>query len=273
MGRLEGKVAIVTGAAHGLGASHAIALSREGSDVAAVDICRDLPYPKYPLGTEEELNSVVKEIQALGRRAIAIKCDVSKSSDVQKMVKRVVDEFGKIDILVNNAGVAVGNIPVWEFPEEAYDLVVGVTLKGTFLCCKYVLPHMIDQKSGKVINITSIAGREGQAGNSPYCAAKAGIVTFTHAIAKDVAPHNINVNCVGPGLVLTPMVRGVLGPVAEGMGISVEQVYAGACGMYHAFGREVLPEDVSNAVVFLASEEARNINGWVIYVDGGHVAL
>jgi len=273
MGRLEGKVSIVTGAAHGLGASHALALAREGSDVAAVDLCRDLPYPKYPLGTGDELNSVVKEIQALGRRAIAIKCDVTKSGEVEKMVNRVVDEFGKIDILVNNAGVAVGNIPVWEFPEEAYDLVVGVTLKGTFLCCKYVLPHMINQKSGKVINITSIAGREGQAGNAPYGAAKAGIVTFSHAIAKDVAQYNINVNCVGPGMVMTPMVRGVLEPIADGMGISVEQLYAGAWGMYQILAREVLPQDVSNAVVFLASEEARNINGQVIYVDGGHIAI
>lgn len=273
MGKLEGKVAIVTGAAHGLGASHALSLAREGSDVAAVDICHDLPYPKYPLGTEEELNSVVKEIQGLGRRAIGIKCDVTKSGEVEKMVKRVVAEFGKIDILVNNAGIAVGAISVWEFPEEAYDLVVGVTLKGTFLCCKYVLPHMIDQNSGKVVNITSIAGREGQAGNAPYGAAKAGIVNFTHAIAKEVAPHNINVNCIGPGVVMTPMVRGTFEPIAEQMGVSLEQFYAIACGMYHAFGREVLPQDISNVVVFLASEEARNINGWVIYVDGGHVAL
>lgn len=273
MGKLEGKIAIVTGAARGLGASHALALAREGSDVAAVDICHDLPYPKYPLGTEDELNSVVKEIQGLGRRAIAVKCDVTKSGEVEKMVKRVVDEFGKIDILVNNAGIAVGNIPVWEFPEEAFDLVVGVTLKGTFLCCKYVLPHMINQESGKVINTTSIAGREGQAGNSPYCAAKAGIATFTHAIAKDVAQHNINVNCVGPGVVMTPMVRGVFEPIAKDLGLPVEQFYASACGMFHALGREVLPEDISNAVVFLASEESRNINGLAIYVDGGHLAI
>jgi len=273
MGRLEGKVAIVTGAAHGLGASHALALAREGSDVAAADICRDLPYPKYPLGTGDELNSVVKEIQALGRRAIAIKCDVTNSGEVEKMVKRVMDEFGKIDVLVNNAGIQAIYAPVWECPEEAWDLTIDIHLKGTFLCCKYVLPHMIDQKSGKVINITSIAGREGQAGNSPYCAAKAGIVTFTHAIAKDVAPYNINVNCVGAGLVMTPMVRGVLGPIAEGMGISVEQVYAGSWGMYQILAREILPEDVSNAVVFLASEEARNINGQVTYVDGGHAAI
>lgn len=273
MGKLEGKIAIVTGAAHGLGASHALALAREGSDVAAVDICHDLPYPKYPLGTEEELNSVVKEIQALGRRAIAIRCDVTKSDEVEKMVKRVVDEFGKIDILVNNAGIQAIYAPVWECPEEAWDFTIDIHLKGTFLCCKYVLPHMINQNSGKVINVTSIAGREGQAGNAPYGAAKAGIVNFTHAIAKEVAPHNINVNCVGPGLVLTPMVRGALGPIAEGMGVSIEQFYATACGMYHALGREVLPEDISNVVVFLASEEARNINGWVIYVDGGHVAI
>jgi len=273
MGRLEGKVAIVTGAAHGLGASHALALAREGSDVAASDLCHDLPYPDYHLGTGDELNSVVQEIQALGRRAIAIKCDVTKSDEVEKMVKRVMDEFGKIDILVNNAGIQAIYAPVWECPEEAWDLTIDVHLKGTFLCCKYVLPHMINQQSGKVINITSIAGREGQAGNSLYCAAKAGIINFSHAIAKDVAQYNINVNCVGPGVVMTPMVRGTFEPIAEGMGISVEQLYAGAWGMYQILAREVLPQDVSNAVVFLASEEARNINAQVIYVDGGHVAI
>jgi len=116
--RFEGKVAIVTGAAHGLGASHALAFGREGADVAVTDVCHDLPGARYGMGAEEEMNSVVKEIQGLGRRAVGIKCDVSKAKDVETMVQRVADEFGKIDILVNNAGIAFVATPIWEVSEE-----------------------------------------------------------------------------------------------------------------------------------------------------------
>jgi len=144
--RFEGKVAIVTGAAHGLGASHALAFAREGADVAVTDVCHDLPGARYAMGAEADMNSVVKEIHDLGRRAIGIKCDVSKANDVENMAQRVVDEFGKIDILVNNAGIAFVATPIWELSEEAWDLTVDVMLKGTFLCCKYVLPHMIKQQ-------------------------------------------------------------------------------------------------------------------------------
>ena len=272
MGRLEGKVAIVTGAAHGMGACHAISLAREGADVALADIWQDIPHVGYALGTEEELNRVVEEIRSLGRRAIGIRCDVSKRDDVERMVQRVIDEFGRIDILVSNAGVAAVATPLWEITEEQWDTIIDVNLKGTFLCCKYVLPHMIKQQSGKVINIGSIWGREGGVGAGPYSASKGGVHNLTHSLAKDCAPYNINVNAVAPGVVLTPMVQGVTGPAVRMAGISEKELYPMVCRMYHIFGREVLPQDVSNAVVFLASEESRNINGMVIYVDGGHLA-
>jgi len=272
MGRLKGKVAIVTGAAHGMGASHALALAREGADVAAVDICQDLPYIEYPMGTEEELNRVVAEVRGLGRRAMGIRCDVSKRAQVERMVKRVIGEFGRIDILVNNAGVAAVATPLWETTEEQWDTIIDVNLKGTFLCCKYILPHMVAQQSGKIINIGSIWGREGGIGAGPYSASKGGVHNLTHSLAKDCAPYNINVNAVGPGAVPTPMVKGVTGPAARMAGVSEEELYPMVARMYHIFGREVLPQDVSNAVVFLASEESRNINGMVIYVDGGHLS-
>jgi len=270
--KFEGKVAIVTGAAHGLGASHALAFAREGADVAVTDICHDLPGARYGMGAEEEMNSVVKEIQGLGQRAIGIKCDVSKAKDVESMVQMVADEFGKIDILVNNAGIAFVATPIWEVSEEAWDMTVDIMLKGTFLCCKYVLPHMIKQQYGKIVNTGSIGAR-GNRYNAPYSAVKAGIQLFTLAMAKDVGEYNININCVSPGGVYTPMMRGAIKDLAHDMGMPEDEVYAAACQQSSILGREILAQDISNAVLFLCSEEARNVNGHVIYVDGGFLAI
>ena len=271
-GRVDGKVAIVTGAARGRGRSHCLVLAREGANIAAVDICRDLDQVSYSLAVEDELSSVVNEIRALGRQAIGIRCDVTKGDEVEQMVERVVDEFGKVDILVNNAGIT-GGAPITEMTEEHWDRVLDVCLKSQFLCCKYVLPHMIKQQSGKIINIGSLAGREGHAGASAYSAAKAGVHNFTHALAKELGPYNINVNCVAPGVINTAMIRGAAPEAAARLGIKPEEVYGYMCKMYTILGREQTEEDVSNAVVFLASEEARNIDGSVIYVDGGHLMV
>jgi NAD(P)-dependent dehydrogenase (short-subunit alcohol dehydrogenase family) len=270
-GRLESKVAIVTGAAHGMGASHATALAKEGADIAVVDICHDLTHTPYCLGTAAERDSVVDQIQALGQRAVGIDCDISKSDEVQRMVSEVIGEFGKIDILVNNAAIALVATPLWEVREEEWDQLMAVNLRGTFLCCKYVLPYMIKQQYGKVINIGSVWGREGGAGATPYSASKGGIHNFTHALAKDAAPYNINVNAVAPGLIKTPMQQAAEKIFAKTMGVTPEEIYSQIRKMLTIFDRDVPPEDVSNAVVFLASEEARNIDGMVIYVDGGHL--
>jgi len=221
------------------------------------------------LGSENELNGVVAEVKALGRRAIGISCDVTKSQEVAHMVKRVMSEFGKIDILVNNVGVCE-IAPTVEMMEEQWDFLIDVNLKSQFLCCKYVLPHMIKQQSGKIINIGSVSGRQTDAEGSAYGAAKAGVHAFTHSLAKEVAPHNINVNCVAPGSVYTPMVEGLSPALSQYYGVSEDECYQRMCQKYHLLGREILPEDVSNAVLFLASDESRNIDGLVIYVDGGH---
>jgi len=272
-GRVEGKVAIVTGAAHGMGRSHCLVLAREGADIAAVDIARDVPLNRYSLGTEDELSSAVNEIQASGRRAIGIKCDVSKGAEVEQMVDRVVNEFGKIDILVNNVGITGASGPITEMTEEEWDFMLAVNLKSQFLCCKYVLPHMMKQQSGKVVNIGSVNGREGSGGTTAYCAAKGGVHNFTHALAKEVAPYNINVNCVAPCAVNTPMLQGGASMAPERYGIKEEEFYDYFCKMMHILGREITVEDISNAVLFLASEESRNIDGSVIYVDGGHIMV
>jgi len=268
--RLEGKVGIVTGAAHGLGATLASALAREGASVAAVDVCHDLPPVLYPMGTEEELNKVVEEIKALGRRAIAVKCDVSKASEVERMIKRVLDEFGRIDILVNNSGV-VTFAPFVDLAEEEWNLIMDVNLKGPFHCCKYVLPHMIAQKAGKIVNIGSVDGRQAMPSSLVhYCSSKAGLHMFTEALSKEMAEHNINVNCVAPGPIWTPMIEYALQLSAQDSGLKPEEAFKGAVEGMQDFAREVTLEDVANAVLFLASEESRNITGFTIYVDGGN---
>jgi NAD(P)-dependent dehydrogenase (short-subunit alcohol dehydrogenase family) len=268
-GKVEGKVAIVTGAAAGMGTAHALALAREGADVAVVDICGDQPLSPISGGTMEVLDRLVQEVRALGRRAIAIKCDISKADEVERMVKTVIDEFGRIDILVNNAGV--GSLaPFVDLTEQAWDFVMDVNLKGTFLCCKYVVPHMIEQKAGKIVNIGSIDGREAIPGFLHYCCSKAGVHMLTDALSKEVAAFNKNVNCVAPGAIWgTHMMDWVLRYLTP-RGADPREAYVGLCQSMSTFGREQTPEDVANAMLFLASEESRNITGYTIYVDGGH---
>jgi len=266
-GRVEGKVAIVTGAAAGMGTAHALALAREGADVAAVDICEVQPLSLSPGGTAGALDQLLQEIRSIGRRAIAVKCDVSKAAEVEKMVNTVMEEFGKIDILVNNAGV-VTITPFVELTEEEWDQVIDVNLKGAFLCCKYVVPHMIAQKAGKIVNVGSVNGRQGMLGHVHYCCSKAGVHMLTDALSKEMAEHNINVNCVAPGAVWTPMMDSALRRGAA-EGTDLREAYLNACRGMSTLGREQTPEDLANAMLFLVSEESRNMTGYTIYIDGG----
>lgn len=262
----EEKVAIVTGAARGMGYSHCLAFAKEGAHIAAVSRCK---------GTEGDelsanLKRLVSEVQALGKRAIGVKCDVSRSDQVKAMVDRVLAEFRTIDILVNNAGIEEFHSVV-DTPEEEWDQVIDVNLKGVFLCCKYVVPHMIEKRNGKVINISSIFGYQASPYVAHYCASKFGVVGFTQSLAQEVAKYNINVNAVGPGPVDTDMAAQeapVFGPL---LGIPTENYFEEACKRFTLFGREVTPEDVSNAVLWLASEKSRNLTGQLILVDAGHV--
>jgi meso-butanediol dehydrogenase/(S,S)-butanediol dehydrogenase/diacetyl reductase len=267
-GRVAGKVAIVTGAAVGMGRADALTLACEGADVAAVDICKSQPLSLSPGGTAGALDQLIQEIRGLGRRAIAVHCDVSKANEVGKMVKTVMDEFGRIDILVNNAGVVTIK-PFLEITEGDWDWVLDVNLKGTFLCCKYVVPHMIAQKSGKIVNIGSVNGREGMAGHLHYCCSKAGVHMLTDALSKELAQYNINVNCVAPGAVWTPMMEAAL-KLGTPEGESLWDAYLASCKAMCTFERPQMPEDIANAVLFLVSEESRNMTGYTFYVDGGH---
>ncbi len=272
MERFKDKVAIITGAAHGLGANHALAFAREGADVVVSDICQDIEDATYGMGSQDEVSGVIQKIQDMGRRAIGVKCDVSKADEVEAMVQRAIDEFGKIDILVNNAGIAFVATPIWEVTESIWDLTMNVMLKGTFLCTKAVLPHMIKQKSGKIVNVSSIAAK-GNRYNVPYSAVKAGIEIFTLGTAKDVGEHKINVNCVAPGSVRTPMVNGALNDISKGMDASPDDIYQEVVKQMQILGNGISMDDITNGVLFLCSEEARNVNGHTLYVDGGLLHL
>lgn len=261
-GRLEGKVAIVTGATRGIGRGIALCLAREGADVVVAGrTAREL---EYMPGT---IHSVADEVRSLGRRALPVQVDVAEEDQVKDMVKKTVDEFGRVDVLVNNAGMIVAPKPTWEVTKEEWDRIVAVDLTGTFLCCKYVIPYMMEQRSGKIVNMGSIQGRQGLRGQAPYGACKAAIHNFTLSLAKDVAEYNINVTAVGPGGVKTYLMENISGEAMpeDTKDAMWQQIYE----TYSLFHREVTPEDIGNAVVFLASEEARNVNGSVIWVEGG----
>lgn len=270
--RFENKVVLVTGGANGLGRSHALGFAREGADVIIADICKPQKNLNYDMASKSDMDRVIEEIRAMGNNAVGIECDVTKAGQVKTMVEKSVDAFGRIDILVNNAGVASVNVPVWDVKEEVWDLIHDVMLKGTFLCSKYTLPVMIKQRSGKIVNTSSI-GAKGQAGNAPYSAAKAGIESLTVAMAKEVGKYKINVNCVGPGLVMTSLTRGAIRAVSDQDGMSEEQMYGFANKRQSVLGEPITTSDITNTVLFLCSEEARNINGSTIYVDGGLLSL
>jgi NAD(P)-dependent dehydrogenase (short-subunit alcohol dehydrogenase family) len=206
--KLKDKVAIVTGGARGNGLAIARCLAEEGADIAIADICENQNTLPYDLSTEATMNDAVEAIKSMGVKAIGIKCDVSKAAAVENMVAKVMDTFDKIDILVNNAGNS-SMVAIAEMDEQTWDEVIDTQLKGTYLCCRYVLPHMIQQHSGNIVQISSVGGQRGFGMGGHYCAAKHGIIGLNKSIAMEVADHNIRSNVVCPGTVWTPMMQGI----------------------------------------------------------------
>ena len=265
--QLQGKVAIVTGGARGNGLAIAKCLAAAGADIAIADICENMETLPYQLSTPETMAAAVEAIREMGRRAEGVKCDVRKAADVSAMVDQVLDKFGKIDILVNNAG-NTSMVAIAEMEENVWDEVIDTHLKGMYLCCHFVLPHMINQHSGHVISISSVGGQRGFGMGGHYCAAKHGMIGLNKSIAMEVADHNINANVVCPGTVWTPMMQGI----AESFGMDEaegkETFFAG----HMLKERELKPEDVAQAVLWLCSDAAANITGNLITVDQGWTA-
>jgi 3-oxoacyl-[acyl-carrier protein] reductase len=241
---LTGKKAIVTGAGQGIGRATALKLAREGADVVVDDI------------NQETAPQVVREIQALGRKAVAVIADVSKRDQVEKMIQTAVGELGGIDILVNNAGIARSSV-LARLKDDQWDEVLNVDLKGIFYCIQAVIPAMMKQRSGKIVSISSIYGRIGAIGDVNYAAAKSGIVGLTKTVARELARYNINVNAIMPGLVDTPLLRGIPEKYLKPM---IEEVPLKRIGR---------PEDIANVVAFLASEDASYMTGAIVEVTGG----
>jgi 3-oxoacyl-[acyl-carrier protein] reductase len=243
-GRFNGRVSIITGASQGIGEVIARQLAREGSAVILVDV------------QEEKLNSVRQEIVDSGGQALSFVADVSLLAEAQRVCDEVVAHFGRIDHLVNNAGITRDSL-LLRLKEEDWDAVLAVNLKGVFNFCKAAIRTMINQRSGRIVNISSVVGLMGNAGQTNYAASKAGVIGFTKALAREVANRGITVNCVAPGYIMTAM--------TERLPEEVKKAFLELIPMKR-FGS---PEDVAAAVLFLLSDEASYITGQVINVNGG----
>ena len=241
---LKGRVAIVTGGAQGIGKSIATQLALAGANVVIADMA------------EEMAKSTAKEISQKGSEAVSIVVDVSSFSSVEEMVKKTLDKFGRIDILINNAGITRDAL-VMRMKEEDWDMVLDINLKGAFNCIKIVSPIMMKQRFGKIVNIASIVGINGNAGQANYSASKGGLIALTKTCAKELASRQINVNAVAPGFIQTSMTERLSQEVREKLS---SQIPLGKIGN---------PDDVANAVLFLVSEKSSYITGEVIKVDGG----
>jgi len=248
---LPGKVAIITGGRRGIGKAIALALAEAGADIAVCDRVID----------DGELNAVAEEVERLGRRSLAVKADITQKSDVDSMVRRVVDGFGVIDILVNNAAMNI-MAPLLELREEGWDKIIDTDLKGYYLCSQAVGKIMVEQKRGNIINIASTAAMYTAPEMGAYCIAKAGVVMLTKILAVELAQYNIRVNAIAPSMVKTKFSQPLWSDPE-----SLKQIEAGI-----PLGRLAEPEDITGSVLFLASDASSYITGHTIVVDGGSSA-
>ncbi|MBN1643534.1 MAG: 3-oxoacyl-[acyl-carrier-protein] reductase [Dehalococcoidales bacterium] len=242
---LTGKVAIVTGSGRGIGKAIALRLAEAGATVVVNDF-----------GDSAPAEQTVAEIKQMGRQATAITADVSSAADVTRLVDTAIATYGKVDILVNNAGITRDQL-MMRMTDEQWDSVIAVDLKSVFLCTRAVLRSMMKQRSGRIVNISSVVGIMGNIGQANYASAKAGIIGFTKAIAKEAAARGITANAVAPGFIDTPMTQAMPEEVRKSM---IDHIPLGCMGT---------PKDIAETVAFLASDEARYITGQVVPVDGG----
>jgi NAD(P)-dependent dehydrogenase (short-subunit alcohol dehydrogenase family) len=250
MGKLDGKVALITGAGSGMGRATAILFAREGAKVAAADCA--------PTGGME----TVRLIQETGGEAVFVAADVSRAAEVRRMVKTTVDTYGRLDILNNNAGVSQRWAHTAEITEDEWDAVLGTNLKGVFLGSKYAIPIMLEQGGGVIVNTASTGGLSGSANEAIYCASKGGVVLLSKSMAIEYARRNIRVNCLCPGLIETEMSAGLVADARALAGWMRHQPL-------ESLGQ---PEDVARAALYLACEDSRFATGMCLVIDGGVTA-
>lgn len=245
MGKLDGKVAVVTGASRGIGRAIALYLAKEGAKVVV----------NYS-GSEQKAVEVVDEINSMGTKAIAVQANVSEADSVTNLMDTAIKEFGAIDILVNNAGITRDNL-IMRMKEDEWDDVINTNLKGVFLCTKAVTRQMMKQRSGRIINISSIVGTIGNAGQANYVAAKSGVIGLTKTTARELASRNILVNAIAPGFITTEMTDTLPEDIKNAM---LAQIPLAKLGQ---------PEDIAKAVLFLASDDSTYMTGQTLHIDGG----
>jgi 3-oxoacyl-[acyl-carrier protein] reductase len=243
---LEGKVALITGGARGIGKEIAMVFAKNGANIAICDV------------NLEEAQKTAKDIEGLGRQSLAFKADVTNSIQVQDMADKILDKFNKIDILINNAGITKDNL-LLRMSEEEWDKVISVNLKGTFVCTKTVSRIMLKQRSGKIVNLASVIGIMGNAGQANYAASKAGIIGLTKSVAKELASRNICVNAIAPGFIMTDMTSKLPEDVQKKMLSAIPLARFGEA------------KDVADLALFLSSGSSSYITGQVVQVDGGMV--
>ena len=245
MMNFEGKTAVVTGGSRGIGRAVCLELARGGANV--VLCCA---------GNEAAAQETVRAVEALGAKALAVRCDVSDAAQADALVKAAAEAFGRVDILVNNAGITRDNL-LMRMSEADFDAVIAANLKGTFLCMKAASKLMLKQRYGRIVNLSSVVALRGNAGQVNYAASKAGVIGMTKSLAKELASRGVTVNAVAPGFIETDMTAAL-----------PESARAAAQGSI-PMGRLGAPEDVARAVAFLAGDEAAYITGQVLAVDGG----
>jgi SDR family mycofactocin-dependent oxidoreductase len=275
VGLLEGKVVFVTGGARGQGRAHAMASAREGADVVLFDRIADIDTVGYPLATANDLQQSVKEVEALGRRALSVTGDVRSQAALDEAVTAALDEFGRIDAVVANAGIWA-MAPFWELSEQQWDDMVDICLSGVWKTAKAVAPHMIERQSGSIVMISSVDGLEPGGVYAHYTAAKHGVLGLMKAVAFELAPHGIRCNAICPGAVDTPMLNNQPGYdlISGHPGGTRDDLIEGGHRFNVLKGTALLdPMNIADTAVYLNSALAARVTGVTMPVDAGHMLL